>query len=219
MFFFFHLWSYFYSAQNTKIANCMILFATNPLFTAIGAFLFFREKLTKNLYFSYLLAFGALYLLLSNTIEFNPENLKGEIAGLVSAFFYSAYILSSKKTRQSLNNSVFATGIYLVCGLLFLGLALSKGTPLVGYSQQAWLGIIGTIFIPTFLGHAIFTYLMNHLNINWMSCGKLLEPMMSALMAFVIFQEEINTTTKISFALTIASVFILFYPKLFQKKN
>lgn len=218
-FFFLHLWSYFYSAQNTKIANCMILFATNPLFTAVGSFIFFKERLTKNLYFSYLLAFSSLYLLLSNTIEFNPENLKGEISGVVSAFFYSAYILSSKKARQGLDNGIFATGIYFTCGVCFLALDLFKGTPLIGYSQQAWLGILGTIFIPTFLGHAIFTYLMNYLNINWMSCGKLLEPVMSALIAYLIFQENINSATKVSFLLTIMAVIILLYPKLFKKTN
>lgn len=197
----------------------MILFATNPLFTAIGSFVFFKERLTKNLYFAYLLAFTSLYLLLSNTIEFNPENLKGELSGVVSAFFYSAYILSSKKTRQGLDNGTFASGIYLVCGLCFLTLAFIKGTQLVNYPQQAWLGILGTILIPTFLGHAIFTYLMNFLNINWMSCGKLLEPVMSALVAYMVFQEQINATTKISFLLTIMAVTILLYPKLRRKKS
>lgn len=114
------------------------------------------------------------------------------------------------------NNSGFILPILGVC---FLALDLFKGTPLIGYSQQAWLGILGTIFIPTFLGHAIFTYLMNYLNINWMSCGKLLEPVMSALIAYLIFQENINSATKVSFLLTIMAVIILLYPKLFKKTN
>jgi drug/metabolite transporter (DMT)-like permease len=214
LFFFLHLWSYFYSAQNTKIANCMILFATTPLFTAIGAFVFFKEKLTKNLIFSYIFAIAALYLLLSNTLAFNPENFKGELAGLVSAFFYSTYILSSKKARVSINNWHFVIGIYFVCGVCFLMLTLFKQTPMTGYNSQAWLGILGTILIPTFFGHAIFTYLMNFLNINWMSCGKLLEPMMSAFVAFLVFNENINSTTQLSFALTFIAVLILIYPKL-----
>lgn len=214
MFFFFHLWSYFYSAQNTKIANCMILFATNPLFTAVGAYFFFKEKLSPNLFVSYFSAFLALYLLLSKTLALNPENLMGEVSGFASAIFYSAYVLASKKARKQINNWHFSIGIYSVCGFLFLLLTLFKGTPLTGYPQQAWLGILGTILIPTFLGHAVFTYLMNFLNINWMSCGKLLEPLFSAFIAYLVFKENINSTTQVAFALTLFSVFILLYPKL-----
>ncbi|MCK6597810.1 MAG: DMT family transporter, partial [Bdellovibrionaceae bacterium] len=213
-FFFFHLWSYFYSAQNTKIANCMILFATNPLFTALGAYLIFREKLTKYLIISYALAITGLYLLLSSTLQFNPHNLKGEIAGVISAFFYSTYVLSSKKTRQNLNNWHFAIGIYAVCGVWFLLLSFVNSVPLTGYNERSWLGVLGTIIVPTFMGHAIFTYLMSYLNINWMSCGKLLEPVFSASIAYFLFAETLNASTQIAFLFTFLAVLVLFYPKL-----
>lgn len=217
--FFFHLWSYFYAAQNTKIANCMILFATNPLYTAIGSFVFFKEKLTINVLIAYGLAFFGIYFLVSNTVSFNPENLKGEVSALISAFFYSAYTLSSKHSRTRLDNSDFSIGIYFVCGLCFLILANIQSTQLIDYPQHTWIGILGTILIPTLLGHALFTYLMNYLNINWMSCGKLLEPGLSAMMAFFIFNEKISSSTQIAFLFTTLAVIVLFLPKLISRKD
>lgn len=101
----------------------------------------------------------------------NPENLSGELSGFASAIFIRLMFWLQKARRQ-INNWYFSIGIYSVCGFLFLLLTLFKETPLTGYPQQAWLGILGTILIPTFLGHAIFTYLMNYLNINWMSFGS-----------------------------------------------
>ena len=40
--FFSHLWTFFYAAKNTKIANAMIIYSVNPLFTALGSYFFFK---------------------------------------------------------------------------------------------------------------------------------------------------------------------------------
>ncbi len=46
VFFFAHLWTYKYAALNTRIANSMIIFSTNPIYTALASVLFFREKIS-----------------------------------------------------------------------------------------------------------------------------------------------------------------------------
>src|SRR3712207_4385551 len=56
LFFFLHLWTYFYSAQHTRIANCMIIFATNPLFVSLVSYFVFREKLTLRIFTAYIFA-------------------------------------------------------------------------------------------------------------------------------------------------------------------
>jgi len=175
IFFYLHLWSYSYSAQTTSVAHCMILFALNPLFTAVGAKIAFNEPLEKNVIFSYLFALTGLYFLLRSRLSLGLDSWQGEAAALASGALYSIYALLSKRSRKSMNNWNFSVGIYFVCALCFLATTLTMSTPLTGYSSTAWLALVGTIFIPTFLGHSLFSYLMNYLNINWMSCGKLIE--------------------------------------------
>lgn len=211
IFFYLHLWSYSYSAQTTSVAHCMILFALNPLFTAVGAKIAFNEPLEKNVIFSYLFALTGLYFLLRSRLSLGPDSWQGEAAALASGALYSIYALLSKRSRKSMNNWNFSVGIYFVCALCFLATTLTMSTPLTGYSSTAWLALVGTIFIPTFLGHSLFSYLMNYLNINWMSCGKLLEPTLSALVAFLVFRELINIDTILAFFFTSAAVLFLFF--------
>lgn len=211
VFFYLHLWSYFYAAQNTSIAHCMILFALNPLFTAIGAKLFFKEPLEKNVIFSYSFAFAGLYFLLRSRLSLGLESWWGEASALTSGVLYSIYTLLSKRSRTQINNWDFGIGIYFVCSVCFLLTTQAMNTPLTGYSDTAWLALVGTIVVPTLLGHSLFTYLMNHLNINWMSCGKLLEPTFSTLMAFLVFHETISTETVLAFVFTSAAVLFLFF--------
>lgn len=213
VFFYLHLWSYSYSAQTTSVAHCMILFALNPLFTAVGAKIAFNEPLEKNVAFSYLFALVGLYFLLRSRISLGMDSgsWHGEASALASGILYSVYALCSKQSRKKMNNWNFGVGIYFVCSLCFLLTTLTLKTPLSGYSNEGWLSIIGTILIPTLLGHSLFSYLMNYLNINWMSCGKLLEPTISAFAAFLVFREIVTTDTVLAFFFTSAAVLFLFF--------
>lgn len=211
-FFFLHLWTYTLGAQNTSVANCMILFAVNPLFTAVGSYLMFKEKLTPRLGFAYVFAALGIYQLVNPHIDFRSNGTFGDISALASAGFYSAYILYSKQARKHMPNSVFSVGLYTSAALLFFITAMVKQTPLTPYPMNTWLSIGGLVVFSTLLGHGLFTYLLGHLNINWMSCGKLMEPAIAAMMAFVIFNEKLAANTIAAFALTAVAVVILFAP-------
>lgn len=211
LFLYLHLWSYAYSAQNTSIAHCMILFALNPLFTAIGAKIFFREPIEKNVVTSYIFAFAGLYFLVNDRVNLSETSWMGELSALLSGLLYSIYTLFSKRSRQNVNNWDFGIGTYFVSAICFYVTTLFTQAPFTGYSTQSWLAVIGIILIPTLLGHSLFSYLINYLNINWMSCGKLIEPTFSVAVAFFVFNETVSTNTVLAFTLTSLAVLFLFF--------
>ncbi len=208
---YFHLWSYAFSAQNTSIAHCMILFALNPLFTAIGARIFFNERLEKNVITSYVFAFIGLYFLVNDRLGLTNTSWKGEISALLASVLYSAYTLLSKRSRTQINNWDFGIGSYFVCAICFLLTTWVSEAPFTGFSGSSWLAVLGIIIVPTLLGHSLFTYLVNHLNINWMSCGKLIEPTFSVIVAYFVFHEVISTNTALAFVCTSVAVVFLFF--------
>lgn len=208
-FFFAHLWTYFYAAQNTRIANCMILFATNPLFTAAGAWMLFREKFPRRLIVADLLAFVGIGLLVGRSLSLEPDRLMGDLSALISAVFFSGYLLASKKARQSTGNLPFTSMMYLCTALFFGATILVFGTDPMPTRSEAWWGILATILLPTLLGHAVFTWLMNFMNLNWMSAGKLLEPLIAAAVAWLVFKESVTPEAQMAFAFTGMAIFLL----------
>lgn len=217
-FFFIHLWTFFYSAQNTKISNCMILFSTHPLFTALGAFLLFRKKLTWRWLGSYVLAFIGVIFILKEPVEFSTRQ-SGDWAGFLAAVFFSAYILSGRKVRESMNNTSYSLIIYAVVFLCFGVGVLVKGSSLWGYSPLTAYAILGTLIFPTLLGHALFTYVMKWMDINLLSCGKLAEPVLAIIYASAFFNEKITTQTLWAFLLTALAVSNLFLPEWWEKRR
>lgn len=212
-FFFTHQWTYSFAAQNTTIAHCMILFATNPLFASAGAVYFFKEKLSWRWIVAYFLSFLGIFLLVKDSIAPHSSSNSGNVFALFSAALYGGYVLAGKKARQSVNNFTYSFFVYLIAGLGFLAASMWRQNSLWPIHAHSWWAIAGTIFIPTFLGHALFTYLMKRMDLNLMTCGKLMEPLFSSLPAFLIFQELPDAGTYQAFALTAVGILILFLPK------
>lgn len=219
VFFFLHLWTYKFASKNTSVSNTMILFASNPIWASIGGAFFFKEKITSRLVFSYVLALLGIYTLVQHQIQFSEQGIQGDISALVSAAFYSAYMLSGKKARDNMNNSFFAFVQYGVCALCFAGTLLYTQNSLTGYDQISWIAVAGLILLPTFLGHFSLTYLVKHMNLTVLSCGKLVEPILASIIAYFIFNEQLSSSSWIAFLLTATGVFILFAPGLFKKSK
>ncbi len=212
LFFFAHLWTYFYSAQNTRIANCMIIFSINPLFVSLGSYLVFKERLTLRLLFAYIFAAFGIYNLVSHSLSFEAGFVKGDLAALVSAALFSGYLITGKKARMTLPNSDYTFIAYLITAILFGGSALAQSANFTDYGSMTWLAILLSVVFPTLMGHVLFSYLMKRMNLNFMSCGKLLEPALSAVMAYLIFHEELTASAIWAFAFAALAVLILFLP-------
>ncbi len=198
VFLFLHLFTYKYSAVHTSIANCMILFSLNPLSTALISILFFKEKISGRLAIAYALAFGALILLFQGKIQMGSEMWLGNLAGMASALLFSVYLLLCRATLKKVPQFLFHVFLYFAASLLFFGSLLVTeshvANSLVSISPRTALAIAGLILLPTLLGHTLFNSLLKKLNVSWMSCGKLVEPMFSSLIAFFLFQEVLPPT-------------------------
>lgn len=217
VFFFLHLWTYKYASKTTTVSNTMILFASNPLWASVGGAFFFQERITGRLIISYLLAVLGIYILVHHQIEFSEQGIQGDISALISAAFYSAYMLTGKKARQHVDNTTFSFVQYSVCAVCFAFTALYTQNSFAGYDSISWISVAGLVLLPTFLGHFTLTYLVKHMNLTVLSCGKLLEPIFASIMAYFVFHEQLETHSWIAFLLTSAGVFILFAPGLFKK--
>ena len=212
LFFFAHLWTYFYAAQHTRIANCMIIFATNPVFVSLASFFVFREKLTIRLGLAYLCAAIGVYGLVSHSVSFENGFLLGDLSALLSAMLFAVYLVTGKKARLTMANSEYTLIAYSIAAFLF-GMNASLGEKsFTGYGPITWMAIGLSILFPTLLGHVLFSYLMKRMNLNFMSCGKLLEPALSAVLAFFVFQEQLTRDALGAFIFTTLAVLVLFLP-------
>lgn len=209
VFFFVHLYSYAYAAHHTTIAHLMLIYSINPVFTAIGNLIFFKEKITRRLIVAFILAFSGIYYLVANNLNGQSYNLHGDLIAILAAVTFSAYALFSKYSRRTIPNSIFTSSFYAVASLCFFITSIVLSVDPIPAAPKSWIAIFLLAIFPTMLGHGIFTYCMNFIDIQLLSLGKLIEPIISAISAWLIFGEPITLQHIISFMLISSGISLI----------
>ncbi len=218
-FFFLHLWTFKLGAIHGQISNLMVLFATQPIWTALGSTVWLKHRLQKQQLVAFSLAFVGISFLFAQGFSWSRELWLGNLFSLGSAVFYAAYMVTSFRAREKVSNVNFAFTVYAVTALLFLLVTQAEEQALTGWPSRTYLAVIGLVVFPTLLGHFSFSFLVRHLDLNFMSCGKLVEPVIAALSAAWLFQEELTPQVWIAFFFTAASVIVLTFGKRFRART
>ncbi len=215
---FVHFVSFFVAVQRTSVAASNILFTLNPVTTAVGAWLLHRHALSNLLAGSMglgilgvLSLFGPLFWQSTSdpTLRFN---VGGGLMGVLSAVSFSAYLLTSRHVRRRLSNPRFTLELWTVA-MILAGIGMwMLDVPFFEYSERTWWSFLALAWLPTLLGHAIFTWCLNHYDINALSCATLSEPVIAAAVAYWMFGENLSMSEILSFALTSASIALLTWP-------
>lgn len=101
------------AVKTTTVANVVIIFSTAALFSALFAYLFYREKISKNIIYASFFMFVGLFIIFNDKLEIG--SIKGNIYALLcTAFFATSYVILSKYKEM---NRVVLTA--------FSGMALS----------------------------------------------------------------------------------------------
>lgn len=213
-FLFAHFHTWFLSVQKTTLANAMILFGLNPLFTAIGAWIFFREKMEWRHGLALVLCLLGLYFLLEESLQLSASHFEGYVLGIICAIFFSAYVLVSKGIRRDLHNVPFALVTYTVCMVCFALLMSLTAVPFLGYPTNSWIGFAGLAFGSTLLGHSLFTHSLQFFNVNLMSISTLVEPILTAISAYILFREPLSRGAVFGFFFVTLGILAMYFPYL-----
>jgi len=209
---FIHFLSWFSGVPKLNVGVTAVIFASNPIFTAIIGFLVLGEPFKKR----YLLAIVASILGIYLTYYSGQQvqvSLVGVIEILVASFCYSTYMVYSKRNRASLRNGVYTFYLNLFTCILGLGAILVMA--LIGKFDlnllshglvENWKVLLMLAFLPSVLGHTLMIYSLPHYNLNFISCLKLLSPLSASAMAFFIFKESVSENLIIGFLLVSTGV-------------
>ncbi len=83
------------AVKTTTVANVVIIFSTAALFSALFAYLFYREKIAKNIIVASFFMFVGLFIIFNDKLEIG--SIEGNIYALLcTAFFATSYVILSR---------------------------------------------------------------------------------------------------------------------------
>jgi len=193
----------------TKMANTTYLNSLAPLWVALFALVFFKEKLRWIFWLGLTFALGGSLLILGIDLINNPTLGNGDLLGLLSSFFYGGYFIVTQIGRRSLNTLTYTWLATLSCAICLGLVNLLFHQPIFGYPLESYLFFFGAAIVSQVIGYFSMGYALGHLPATIVSPTMLAKPITVAVFAFILFGESLTVWELIGGALVLAGIFLI----------
>ena len=181
-----------WSIKLTSIANSTLLANFAPIFVTLGGFFLFGERFSRTFLIGMTCAMAGVAFLLGDSFAFKPDHLLGDAYGLVAAMFYAAYLMSVARLRAEFSTASVMTWSGLVTCAVLVPVTLISGDSFFAPTLFGWAMLIGLALISHAGGQSMIAYALAHLPAALGSVGLLLQPALSAILAWFIFGENLS---------------------------
>ena len=174
------------SFSYTSVANANVLVNLTPFTVIPVSYFLFKEKMTTKFLFGGLVTLIGVLVLMSNKVSMSPDRLLGDSLSLGSSVFYAMFMITVYKLRDSVTSTI----------IMFIS-AFGELWPLLA------LALVSQI-----LGQGLLAYCLGKVNACLSSLITLSQPVVAALYAWVIFNENLNLQTVIAILITLTGVYL-----------
>ena len=206
-----HFASWISSLEYTSVASSTALVTTNLLWIAIASYLFLGEKPGRLMLVGMVVSIGgSLLIFWSDSSRSAPGSnpLLGNFLAVVGSWCFSAYLLLGRRLRASLPLPAYIWLAYGAAALLLVGACGAWAVPLSGYAAPAYLFALGLALGPQLLGHTAYNWSLKHVSPTFVAVVTLGEPVGSAALAWLFFDESFALLQGAGFVLLLGGIYL-----------
>ncbi|MGB8600425.1 MAG: DMT family transporter [Burkholderiales bacterium] len=196
------------SIKLTSVANATLLANFAPIFVTLAAWVLYKQKVTKLFLFALAIALAGTIAVIGSSFSIDQQHIKGDALGVITALFYSGYILSIKKLRERFAVSSIMFWSTLVTAVMLLPVAWISGEVFWPQTLYGWMMLAGLGWISHAGGQSLIAYALAHLPAQFSSVGLLLQPVLATLIAWRLFGENVSALQFFGAALVLAGIII-----------
>jgi drug/metabolite transporter (DMT)-like permease len=187
-----HFILWFESLNYTSVASSVVLVTLQPLFTFVGGYIFYQERLGAKAIFGGALAVAGSFIIFWGDFRIGGVALFGNMLALLGAVMVSGYWLVGQNVRKRLSLMTYTYVVYGSSSLFLLIYVLTLQYPLYPYPMEDWIIFISLAIFPTLLGHSVFNWALKWLSASVISMSILFEPIGAAILAYFILGETLQ---------------------------
>ena len=205
-----HFATWISSLEYTSVASSTALMTTNPLWIGLASFFIFRETPSRMMVGGIALSFtGSLLIFWSDSQSAGAGSnaVLGNLLALVGSWCFSAYLLIGRRLRAGLGLPAYIWLAYGTAALFLFAASGAGGVELFALSGTAWLVLVAMALGPQLLGHSTYNWALRYVSATFIAVVTLGEPVGSALLAFIIFNEGFAPLQFVGFSLLLVGIY------------
>ncbi|MGM7722842.1 DMT family transporter [Metabacillus sp. Hm71] len=187
----FHFILWFESLNFTSVASSVVLVTLQPLFSFIGTYLFFKEKVSGIAAVSGIIAIAGSVVISWGDFQISGLALFGDVLALAACALITAYLLFGQGIRKRHSLTLYTFIVYGISSLTLLIYCLLFQYPLAPYPVTDWYYFLVLAIVPTLLGHSLFNWSIKWVSTNLVSVMILFEPVGAIILAYYVLGENV----------------------------
>jgi drug/metabolite transporter (DMT)-like permease len=199
------------SLDYTSVAASVVLVSTQPVFVAVLAYLLFGERTTPLSFLGIVIAIaGTALIAFDRTV--GSAALLGNVLALVGAVAVAVYVLIGRSSRTTGGVGVLPYSVVVysaAAATTLLPVALGFEVRLWGYSGETWFWLAAITAGAQLMGHTVFNWALRYVQASIISGTILAEPVVAALLAWLVLSERPGLLTIVGGAVVLAGLYFL----------
>ena len=211
-----HFATWISSLEYTTVASSVVLVSTSPLWVALLAPLFLRERLTSSVLTGMTLALiGGMIIALSDSCTWQnglacpslAEFVKGSAffgnsLALAGAWTVAGYLLIGRSLRAKMSLIPYIFVVYSMAAVALIVIMFAAGETPLGYPPLTYVWMLLLALVPQLIGHSTYNWALRYMPAALVAVTTLGEPIGSTILAYFILR-EIPTWIKLGGAVMI----------------
>lgn len=200
------LWAW--ALTQTSVANATLLANLTPIFTTLGGWLLWRSRFDGRFVAGLLVAVGGMVALGASDLQAAPDKLQGDLAALLAAAAFAGYLMLLERLPSKLESTTVVFWSSALGAVATLPLALAAGGRLLPATWQGWLAVLALAAFCQILGQCFLIYSLERLSADFVAIFLLLDPVLAALGAWVLFAEALTPSSGLAFAIVLLGIYL-----------
>jgi drug/metabolite transporter (DMT)-like permease len=184
-----HFLSWIESLSLTSVASSVVLVTTSPIFASAFTWLALGERLSRRTGLAIVICFTGSFIVARGDLGLGAESLRGDVYALIGAAAAGAYFAAGRVLRRDLGHIEYAFLTYSASALMLLAYAFARGYAMTGFDTSNYTWFVLLAAGPQAFGHTTLNWALRYLPASRVTVSILGEPVGSALLAWLFFNE------------------------------
>ena len=193
----------------TSVANSTLLANLAPIWVTLAGWFLWKQKVTGVFLVGMFVALTGMFVLVGPNFAVGGTRLAGDALAAFTAIFYGSYMLAIKRARDAgAATARLMAWSTTITAVILLPFALLSPQPMLPAAASGWLVLLGLAIVTQILGQGLIAYAFAHLPASLSSVSLLIQPVVAALLAWILFAEAVGPAQWIGGAIVLAGIWI-----------
>ena len=196
------------SFHHTTVANANLLANLVPFVVVPISWLIFGERVSPLFLAGLCVAVVGVFTLMSGKISPSPDNFLGDFLAMATALFYGLYFLTVGRLRARYNaGEILFWGGFSSLAILFAAAAVWE-EQLIPVTARGWALLLCLAAFSQIGGQGLVAVSLGRLPIAFSSVAVLMQPVIAAGYALLIFSETLSALEMAGAAVVLLGIYI-----------